>query len=501
MKISIDNIPYIRNRLAMPFLLLLFSIQSLMALEMVVVGDPGNSRENNHMTSSLGNVNASEEKPGAVDYAFRMSAHEVTNSDYAEFLNAKAKTDLAYYRHDNAEKYDSDTFFRDAIDGLPVNLYDTAMGSSPHGGIVRSGIRGEFVYTVKPGFENKPVNFVNKLDAQRYCNWLTNGKGNGDTETGVYVNLGDSNSEQNAFLFNTIPADSSGREHRNAEAWAKGGYALPNGDEWAKAAYYDPEKGENGGYWEYPTRSATTPSASEGNFDISGIGTVVDVGQYPSNGAYGIYDLAGNVCEWLEDSGNQVANEMTMTWDHPLDQIYYSGVQDTQAVGRNFDSGAFNSHYNRNTRKAFLLIGNANTGFRVVQGMKAVERWRHGHFDGDYETTAIAGNQADPDNDGVANLLEYAQNLDPNDGTDGATGLGIETSGGAPSLLYRKNTDATDVNYQIEQTDDLSAPNWQAAELGAQTIINEAGNTLELRAPTTGSAASERFYRIRVEQE
>ena len=50
---------------------------------------------------------------------------------------------------------------------------------------------------------------------------------------------------------------------------------------------------------------------------------------------------------------------------------------------------------------------------------------------------------------------------------DGATGLGIETSGGAPSLLYRKNTDATDVNYQIEQTDDLSAPNWQAAELGA----------------------------------
>ena len=110
-----------------------------------------------------------------------------------------------------------------------------------------------------------------------------------------------------------------GRDHRNAEAWAKGGYALPNGDEWAKASNYDPEKGENGGYWEYPTRSATAPTAEHGNFDLSGIDTVVDVGQYPSNGAYGIYDLAGNVREWLEDCGNDTGLVRTMNWDDPFE--------------------------------------------------------------------------------------------------------------------------------------------------------------------------------------
>ena len=131
--------------------------------------------------------------------------------------------------------------------------------------------------------------------------------------------------------------------------------------------------------------------------------------------------------------------------------------------------------------------------------MKAIERWRHGHFDDDYETTEFSGHEADPDTDGMNNLLEYAQNLDPNDGSDVHAGLEVETSAGATALRFRKNKDAPDVNYQIQQTDDLSAPNWQAAELGAQTIVNEAGNTLELRAPSTGSAASERFYRVRVE--
>ena len=110
----------------------------------------------------------------------------------------------------------------------------------------------------------------------------------------------------------------------------------------------------------------------------------------------------------------------------------------------------------------FLLYSPSalSKGFRVVQGMKAIERWRHGHFDDDYETTEISGHEADPDTDGMNNLLKYAQNLDPNDGSDVRTGLEAETSAGATALRFRKHKDAPDVNYQIQQTDDLSAPNW-----------------------------------------
>jgi formylglycine-generating enzyme required for sulfatase activity len=494
------KIKAINNCLTILILLMLLSAQSVVAQNMAVIGDPGNSRGN--LTSKLGNNNATEGKPGAVDYAFRMSAYEVTNSEYAEFLNAKAKIDLAYYQVDNAEHYDSGLYDDRMLDALPINLYAMEMGSSPHGGIVRSGSRGAFVYTVKPGFEEKPVNFVNKFDAQRYCNWLTNGKGDGDIETGIYINTGDRNDDSNgnAFYLNTLASDDEGRGHRNAEAWANGGYALPNADEWAKAAYYDPEKDSTGGYWIYPNRSDSPPSASQGNFDISEIDTVVDVGQYPSNGVYGVYDLAGNVDEWIEDNDPDIASDITMYWDDALKVVFFRGLPRNFVPGGSFNKPLYNTNYNYSLN-TILLSEASDRGFRVVQGMKAVERWRHGHFNDDYETSAISGHEADPDKDGVINLLEYAQNLDPNDGADAHAGLGIEASGGVTALLYRKNSDAPDVDYRLEQTTDLSTTDWQPAELEAETLLNEEGNTLEFRATTSGSLADKRFYRIRVEAE
>jgi hypothetical protein len=62
---------------------------------------------------------------GAVDYIYRISKTEVTNEQYVEFLNAKAAAD-------------------------PFELYDTRMGSG-HGGIIRSGTSGNFMYSTIAG--------------------------------------------------------------------------------------------------------------------------------------------------------------------------------------------------------------------------------------------------------------------------------------------------------------------------------------------------------------
>ena len=35
-----------------------------------------------------------------------------------------------------------------------------------------------------------PVNYVDFYDALRFANWMNNGQGNGDTETGAYTLLG-----------------------------------------------------------------------------------------------------------------------------------------------------------------------------------------------------------------------------------------------------------------------------------------------------------------------
>ncbi len=65
------------------------------------------------------------------------------------------------------------------------------------GGITRSGTSGSYTYGAIAGRDDMPVNFVSFYDALRFANWLNNGQGSGDTETGAYTLLGrDRDAEQ-----------------------------------------------------------------------------------------------------------------------------------------------------------------------------------------------------------------------------------------------------------------------------------------------------------------
>jgi hypothetical protein len=118
----------------------------------------------------IGNIgNPADSQPqgpfGSVAYEYAISRFETTNSEYASFLNAKAASD-------------------------PFGLYSTSMETDSHGGIVRLGTSGNYTYEVKAGFEQDAVNFVTFFDALRFANWIHNGEGSGDTETGAYTLLG-----------------------------------------------------------------------------------------------------------------------------------------------------------------------------------------------------------------------------------------------------------------------------------------------------------------------
>jgi formylglycine-generating enzyme required for sulfatase activity len=207
----------------------------------VPIGNPGNPGD---PTNGL----------GTVFNTYAIGRTEVTNGQYTTFLNAKAASD-------------------------PFGLYNTDM-AGPFGGITRAGSGGSYVYSTVPGRENNPVNWVSFWDATRFANWLHNGQGSGDTETGAYTLTPE------GIANNTVT--------RNA-GWQ---WAVPNEDEWYKAAYHQPASagGDIDDYWLYPTSGNNLPTTAQANF--SGTNTT-PVGSYAAN-YYGTFDMGGNVWEWNE---------------------------------------------------------------------------------------------------------------------------------------------------------------------------------------------------------
>lgn len=248
----------------------------------------------------LGNANDERESNGLefgrVDYSYNIAKYETTYGQYVEFLNAVAKSDPS---------------------GLfnPGMQYDKLLN-----GIARTGIDGGYSCSLLDlASANKPVTYVNFLDAIRFANWMNNGQGDASTESGAYTittaelvgaarwgniitckakgDLGllvgdqaqmsgltgrgfDARStilsvyKRGGFTYFTIDNENhkgiaTGRGtltaiHATHDSGAK--YWIPTENELYKAAYYDPTLNNGkGGYYEWATQSDTTPGNSLGN--------------------------------------------------------------------------------------------------------------------------------------------------------------------------------------------------------------------------------------------
>jgi formylglycine-generating enzyme len=220
--------------------------------ETVVVGDAGNQADSTGY--------------GAVGYVYGIGKYEVTNEQFVRFLNAVARTDAR-------------------------SLYDGRMATEGddrnYGGIRRSGRSGAYDYQVKEGKGKNPVNYVTWETAVRYTNWLTNGQGSGDTESGAY---------KIEFGSVTVP------DHATLARAKKVAWVISSENEWYKAAYFDPKKNGGAGYWVYPTKDGSAPRANLGtNYPVK-VGTFTK-----SASAYGTFDQGGNVWEFNDSKrGNKV---------------------------------------------------------------------------------------------------------------------------------------------------------------------------------------------------
>jgi formylglycine-generating enzyme required for sulfatase activity len=241
---------------------------ALVTMDWVPIGNPGNAPDPTFNPSTLTGSNCYSANCGQVNYTYYISKYDVTNAQYAEFLNAV-----------------------DPSGSNSLGLYDISMSTDVNnGGITNTGSAGS-VYQVKAGFANDPVTYVSFYDALRFANWLNNGQGNASTETGAYTLLGGTPTPSNGPTVTRNPGAIS---------------FLPSENEWYKAAYYNPATSS---YFAYPFGTNTEPTcAAPGAIPNTAncrdaIGHVSNVGAYTDSASpYGTFDQGGNVFQWNEQS-------------------------------------------------------------------------------------------------------------------------------------------------------------------------------------------------------
>lgn len=259
---------------------------------------------------------------GSVSYEFWIGKNDVTVGEYAIFLNAVAQKDA-------------------------LHLYDSRMWSDRWPLIQRLGpdAQGNFSYQASTAMNRYPIIFINYKNAQRYCNWLENGKPSGDevagiTETGTYD-----------LLQSTTTI---------ATARKKATFQLPTNDEYHKVTYY---KGGSlsAGFYRYPTQTDTLPQShsmdpngthnvniglssqgTDGRNFLQNVGNTLHLTTFPyetydgcnprSIGFYGTHDDGCNVAQWTSTTDSSgsfllVRGADWDYWDHNTniwDPFYYA---------------------------------------------------------------------------------------------------------------------------------------------------------------------------------
>ncbi len=138
------------------------------------------------------------------------------------------------------------------------------------------------------------------------------------------------------------------------------------------------------------------------------------------------------------------------------------------------------------------------------------ELWLHGPFtDGELadatREATVWGRQADPDGDGMANLIEYALGTDPRTANPGGLGAllnGPVLDSSALAFAFRRRPGTVGVGFALEQSTDLA--NWSVVPAGGRTEeIVDCGCGLEevvwRLVPASGQQRG--FYRLRLAAE
>lgn len=136
-----------------------------------------------------------------------------------------------------------------------------------------------------------------------------------------------------------------------------------------------------------------------------------------------------------------------------------------------------------------------------TEELKSIRHWKTWFFKSNSYKSELAGDEADPDKDGLNNLVEYALGTSPV-APNRTVDTECKKNNTTLDFYYVKNATAVNLKYEVEWSSNLLSASWSKIGVGAPVLDATLTATNQQRMKVTMPAGtnSRRFVRLKVTQ-
>lgn len=251
--------------------------------------------------------------------------------------------------------------------------------------------------------------------------------------------------------------------------------------------------------------SGTTVQTTSGTVRVDALGSL-PAGNTPSSASFaapavallGVGDVGGqSISERGVVYSLTAANSMPTLGGAGVVKVVHTGLPDA--------TGGFSltaTGLAANTAYTYRVYATDSTGATYLSPATTfttptvLQNWRQTFF-GTIQGTNHAADNADPDGDGLPNLIEFATGKNPT--TPNAAAATPSFSGGALEYTYTRSLDALNsgTTFTVEWNDTLDPTQWSSTGV-TEAILSDNGLIQQVKATLPASSTGRRFVRLKV---